>query len=357
MKIPTALTLTGLDFQLTAEPGRAPWLTLARDGAPLLTFGGLRCDDFEERNTLVTRFRKHLTDDRLAGSLVLENTIPFGGEYRLRRTLELVDRRALVTLDVTPGAGLRTLELEPLCAPGPWRELRIRLFDGTEYRRTPGAEPECYYAGATPILALQLRGEDGRELEIGVGGDLWRHAGAEADGLFEVSGQRDEIRCRRRPLALPETDDQHRRTRRFCSYFCWNWTAEPPPAPDRELPFATAELPPSAFRLAADARPLPEPCLTAAATRRRLRDLLRRESGPGLLALALPEPGVCHDAAHLERPGKKSLLHADLDDYFELHAWAGRQLARTGGALLLKLPGDRLAVRNLARPLRPLQED
>jgi hypothetical protein len=71
------------------------------------------------------------------------------------------------------------------------------------------------------------------------------------------------------------------------------------------------------------------PCWQTPGVQKTARRLVRQLAGwrrHGRLLVCLPEPGVCLDATHLDRPPQRVLPHWDLPAMLEFAVWARRQL-------------------------------
>ncbi len=349
MKKPSLLSFCGEDFRFLCRPATAHFLEVEVKRAPVARLEPSRCDNLDEKSALVNKFRKHITDDRLSGELNVETTVPFGAECKIKRSISCFDRFALVTADFFPGGDARRIELDPAHFPGPWTRARFKVFGQNEQEMSLGADKQTLYSGASPILYLELEGE-GRHVEIGIAGDLWRHTASGERGEFAIEGNAEGISLRRVPWVAAEGAEPDRRPKRFRYYLAWRGAekitssaAALPGAPEGE----------DVFRRNAAGETLPEVCWKSAGGRRHLRNIVRRTKGS--LCLALGEPGVCFDAAHLERPNKVLLQHTDMDDYLEFYCWANRHLAKDGAALTLAPAAPRTALINLSLAPRQIE--
>lgn len=284
--------------------------------------GGVTLDGFSERSLLVRKFRRHATDDRLTTDVNLNGVIPFGGEYAVLRTWDFTGAFGLATVDLR-SAGLRNIDLDPLRFPGKWARIEWLAADGAHGTGVG-------YDSAVPLVKLVLTRADGAAVETGIAGDVWRHAAAGKFGRTTLTGSDGGVLLRR-TLGMAADAEPDRRPKRFRYYLTGRGSGAAAGIDFREL-----------------SPDLPNPCLKAAPTRRLLRDLVRRLEPGAKVALRLPEIALCDDAGHLERPNKVTLAHTGWDDAFEFYTWANRQLAKTGGALVLRFPGDDVSARNFA---------
>lgn len=367
MKQKKLIQISGSDFAVKL-PVAGNMIFELNFGGARLEIAGAVCGGFGEQTAMTEKFRSHRTDDGLTAVVDSVRVVPFGCEYLIQRKIELTSGHAAFTVDVRAGAGgaLRQLELDPVVLRGDWVSIGVRAADGAAAVWTELGETPCtVYDSGEPFLSLTAQDRDGRLIDLGCGFDLWRHrsGGAAAGGnaRFTIRYEAGQLRVERRILGFSAEAEVSGRLLRL-EYFV-AWSAAPGPAvdvPAAVVELASLELPSSGRRTAADGSAAAGCCMMAAAIRRRLL-LLVRSAAAGKLTLAGVEPGVCHDAGHLERANQRVLPHWDLPELFTLHCWANRQLSKRedGSFTMATAPDSRLAgtasQRVLARPLDKIE--
>lgn len=307
------------------------WTLLdTRQGEELVNIVWGKLNNISEKDALNEKCRFHSKLDNREVQIESANVYPFGGESLLERNLKLRDKLLEVCVDVKPGRGetVRSFELEDLIIPGEFSKIEIirNLPEaGQDWQLEPlTATEDILYSAPQPWVAIVLTKVNGTILEIGIGGDYWRMQGC-GDTLWQIIRNQDAVVLKSRPVALTAEETVERRPWRFSYYIAWGRNSSTRLMAEKNDITITPEV----------GKDLECSCFRAPSVRRTLRKFIRREQeSSGNLHLILPDVTACQDAAHLERPGKKSLAHWDLEELFALYSWGNRQL---GGERLLNI--------------------
>jgi hypothetical protein len=351
MKQKKLIQISGSDFAVKL-PVAGNMIFELNFGGAKLEIAGAVCGGFGEQTAMTEKFRSHRTDDGLTAVVDSVRVVPFGCEYLIQRKIELTSGYAAFTVDVRAGArnALRRLELDPVVLRGDWVSVGVRAADGAAAVWTELGETPCtVYDSGEPFLGMTARDRDGRLIDLGCGFDLWRHRSGSAspggNARFSIRYEAGQLRIERCIFDYAAETEVCGRLLRLEYFVAWSVASEPAvEATAAVVGLASLELPSSGRRTAADGSVGAGCCMMAAAIRRRLL-LLVRSAAAGKLVLAGIEPGVCHDAGHLERANQRALPHWDLPELFTFHRWANRQLAkREGGSFAMTTaPDSRLA--------------
>lgn len=299
--------------------------------------------------------------------------LPFGAGIRLAHVYRYGNGLVRVTTDcaIPRGARLRErLGIGCLELVGAWRRVfpieagpdgSACLGPGVDVQPWPADSRELARWREEPPLALVFERQDGVQLEIGHGADLWRWENAmgiePANPSYDLQPSDSGLRFDRYAATWQGEVEPAPRSYRFSWYMAWALpaaAAEPPPAAPAPLgphgdldPAATAELlaetpggllidpgqttwPAALCRHSLTGEPLPAPCLAARGVMNRLKRIVRQ-----LAAMPQDEfpihfrglrPGVCHCAAHLGRSGRRK--HWDIAPIIEFGSWARGCLGR-----------------------------
>jgi hypothetical protein len=208
----------------------------------------------------------------------------------------------------------------------------------------PGVDRELYRAGQ-PFLILLLTDDQGRQLEIGVGDDLWRWlAGKDLEPASEflIEYRGGELFIRRAVLRYSEPAPIPAGNWRFTWYFAWHSPGRLPAArPETAVPIPVPwqiggqksnswSLPNDHWRQDAaiqlHQQSYGPPCFHANAVEGILKKWFRAQLTSGSdLFLTCPPPGLCDHASHLGRARKKNLLHWNLGALLNFWSWANGQ--------------------------------
>ena len=320
-------------FSASGNRSNAWCLLDTRRGEEILNIAWCKLNNISEVDALNEKCRFHGKLDNCEVQIETENIYPFGGESTIGRTFKLRDKLLEVCVDVKPGRGecVRNFELEELTVPG--EVAKLEIIRKLPENNTPWQleELDCtqdvIYESQQPWAAVLLTMEDGFQLEVGIGGDYWRMQGA-GNTLWSIRRTGNGIALNCKTVALADDETPERRPWRFNYYAAWGRA--------------------SALKMqASSSDTIAEPkigselecgCFRAPQVRKALRKIVRKEQeNSGNLLLKVPDVTACKDAGHLERPGKKELLHWSLDELFALYSWGNRQLG-DGRTLTIEMP-------------------
>ncbi len=318
-------------FGAAAERSNQWVLSDTRRGTDIAVWHWSRLNGISEADALNEKCRFHGKLDNSEVTVESQNVFPFGGESVIDRSLVLRDKLMEVRLDVKPGRGeaVRTFELEKMYFPGEFTSIKMiaKLPEpGGDFQlQTLDLPIGGKYESITPFALLVLTGEDGFQIEMGCSGDWWRMLGA-GNTRWSIERSADGVAVNAKLVDISEAEDIERRPWRFNYYLSWGRCGGSL-LPGRETvlnPALQAEVQTECFR--------------APAVRKLLRKLVRQQQATdNNILLKLPDVSVCDAAGHLERPGKKSLRHWDLDELFALYSWGNRALG-DGRTLRIELP-------------------
>ena len=172
---------------------------------------------------------------------------------------------------------------------------------------------------------LLLTRADGIKLELGCGGDWWRTCGA-GNTAWSIEKTSGAVTVKRKVIAIADDVELERRPWRFNYYIAWNRGSSAALLPGKDD--IVLKFDPQAAGS----------CFAAPAVRKYLRKLIRQQlEKSGNVILEMADIKSCADASHLERPGKKALLHWDLCELFALYSWGNRALGEDRN-LTIELP-------------------
>ncbi len=317
-----------------------------RNGEKVLSYGRVLCGKFSEVGALEKKLRVHPNQDSLSADIESANVIPFGCEYEISRDIHTAAgfMRFVTDIRAVNFGRVGDVTLEEVRFHG--KISKVTLFvcgkdDAVEY---DGDIPELLYEGSEPLLLVTVTYSDGSKVDFGCGSDVWRLRSAAdmagVNAVFSLKKEEDDLVLCRRPLIYDAETEVEQRPWRFKSIISWRDAGEESSA----LPENCGE-----FKNA--------PCMLEAAARRQFRRAVRRSECDLVCTGSLP--AVCTDAAHLEKPDKKELIHFDLEEYLTSFVWANRQLGRKGKGFRFSF-GDTAfagsaAVQLLSSPIRPLE--
>ena len=319
-----------------------------RNGEKVLSFGRVLCGKFSEVGALEKKLRIHPNQDSLSADIESANVIPFGCEYEISRDIHNASgfMRLVTDIRAVNFGRVGDVTLEEVRFHGKVSKVELYNCKADAPVVFAGELPEVLYEASEPILLVTVTFCDGSKVDFGCGSDVWRLRSAAdmegVDSIFSLKKEDDELVLTRRPLIYGAETEVEQRPWRFKSIISWSDAKEAAPA----LPDGCGE-----FKNA--------PCMLEATARRQFRRAVRRSECD--LVCAGSAPVVCTDAAHLEKPDKKELIHFDLEEYFTSYVWANRQLGRKGKGFRFAF-GETVfsgsaAVKNLSAPIRSLEFD
>lgn len=332
------ITVDGKGWSLRfGEPGRDRFtLQCAED--LFLVSGCCSINDLSEQNALPSRLRPHISEDEKEFSFDSKTVIPFGSEPSVVRKYKMTDRIMHLTTDlvVRVNPGMTGLTAGDFHIRGKIAKVLIFGTDGV----LKEAEGEIIYEDSVPPLSVIFQSESGAMLELSTGEDVWRWSAAERLGgksCFRIVKEEIGIRYTRELFRwIPQKDVQPPpgRVWRFNALISWC---------DAKSARRRPSKPKSVFDCAASGygkglcKESGSLCFSANGTINMLKKWLRSNLADlkdgDILLLDNVAPGPCLSAAHQDRPGKKELLHWDLNALLEFKRWAEKQLARSGAVL------------------------
>ena len=298
--------------------------SLSCNGKIIAQIGGAAVNSFPENKALVNKWRAHRAEDGRSGSMEYSTVFPLEREIQVDRRVNIFNGAAMVTTDIGGGI-VRNLELDEIFLPGKW--LRADIYNGDGF---DSIQLSSTIKAPLPVLAVTFTAEDGRKFEFGCGDDLWRYSATEQFGSctpeLTIIPEDNGVKIIRKIIDVPDTVENFPlRPWRFSWYFAWNTPTVPQHIPNAAVyDINTLDIPANSRILAEDLSRKSTPCLIAAPARKAVRKLIR-STGTDLV-LEQAQANLCFDAAHIERPQKKILLHWDLTELFDLHVWGTKQL-------------------------------
>ena len=316
-----------------------------RNGEKRLSFGRVLCGKFSEVGALEKKLRIHPNQDNFSADLESANVIPFGCEYEISRDTHTASgfMRLVTDIRAVNFGRVGDVTLEEVRFHGEISKVTLFICGKSEPVEFSGKLPEVLYEGSEPILLVTVTYSDNSKVDFGCGSDVWRlRSAADMEGveaLFTLKME-DELVLTRRPLIYGADTVIEQRPWRFKSIIAWS---------DGEENASEISEDCGKFRNA--------PCMLEASARRQFRRTVRRSETDLVCTDSLP--AVCTDAAHLEKPDKKELIHFDLEEYFTSYVWANRQLGRKDKGFRFAF-GDTVfagtaAVAKLSNPITPLE--
>ena len=330
----------GNSWKFSAGSSPNSWvLSDVRKGEDLFELQTAKLNNISEADALQEKCRFHGKLDNLEVEVESLSVYPFGGESAIGRTHSLRGNLLEVTVDIKPGRGevVRNLELEDVVFYGEFTKAEMisavpepgKSWEITALPLADGA----IWQSREPFAVLLLTRNDGTVFEMGCGGDWWRTCGM-GSTCWSIEKAADKITVKRKVVAIADDVEIARRPWRFNYYTAWNKTSAAAFYANKDD--ITLEFDPQAAGS----------CFAAPAVRKYLRKLIRQQlDKSGNVILQVPDVKGCDDAAHLERPGKKSLRHWDLCELFALYSWGNRALGEDR-SLTIQLPPESI-FRNL----------
>lgn len=278
--------------------------------------GRILCGKFSEVGALEKKLRLHPGQDDLSAEIESCNVIPFGCEYEINRVFNASSRFLRMTGDIRAVNFGRVgdITLEEIRFPADFVSVEYLVYGENAMRRVEYKDiAENPYQSSEPVVMMTVTLPDGIKVDFGCGSDVWRLRSAAAmqgvSSLFCLKIEDDELVLIRRPLIYAPETEIEQRPWRFKSIVSWSDGEERDTLTEKDCEtFANSG------------------CMLAPTARREFRRKVRRSQGSLLCTSSVP--GLCAEAAHLEKPEKKELCHFDLEEYITSYVWANRQLAK-----------------------------
>ena len=345
------LTVEGKEWNIRfGEPGRDRFtLQCAED--LFLVSGCCTINDLSEQSALPSRLRPHVSEDGKEFSFDSKTVIPFGSEPSVVRKYKMTDRVIHLTTDLVMriNPGMTGLTAGDFHIRG--KIAKVSILGTAGVLREAGGE--ILYEDSVPPLSVIFESESGAKMEVSTGEDVWRWSAAERLGgtsCFRIAKEEIGIRYTRelfRWTPQKDVEPPPGRVWRFNTLISWcNAKTARPRRPSKPKSILDCSSVQWQKGLCKDSG---EVCFAANGTINVLKKWLRSnladlEEGD-ILLLDNVSVGPCHSAAHQDRPGKKELLHWDLNALLEFKRWAEKQLDRSGASLKI-IPAKNSPVRD-----------
>jgi hypothetical protein len=310
---------------------------------------------FEEKNRL------HKSDKNDFCWIETETKHPFGAEPVIKHKYEIAGNHTRVTTDIQISHQLpmENIVIDSLLMPGEWDKIEVFQFDtGASYKissKEYNAQTFSEIKFESIPLIILLSKEDGSQIEIGCGYDLWRWNIADifdAKSEFILSKVNEGITFIRKVADWKEEYTMQRRNFRFSWYFAWgnkndkkNETTQKT-EPINKLVFknnkliANAEYNNDVYNFTIDPQNLPQNILKDSSNdicfcsrtffntfKHWLRVLYNEnEFGDYTINLTCLKPGICSKSNHVASRAKKKQLHFDYLYLFGIWEWANQCL-------------------------------
>lgn len=275
-----------------------------------------------EKSSLAEYRRTHVALDGLSGGYELSNRIPFGPEYRFKRTIEMGSGWGTVVCDaavIGPG-NIQSLELAEIVLTGNWAKcLFVKISGEVESIDITGGMP---FTSPVPWRAVVLENTAGDRFEIGTGDDWWRwvpEEDANAEFTLEITPEKADFRRKLFDFPVQEEDADAPPVRRKTWRCQWYWAWTPAKMPVCSTAVSAME-------------DIPDDCCKSPAFQRAFRNSIRKYTAKDrVISCKRTSDRFCPDAAHLERPGKKELFHFDRCEALKTFLWANKRIIASGG--------------------------
>jgi hypothetical protein len=294
----------------------------------------------------------------------MKATLPFGTEPTISRSYEFAFNHCKVTsdIDIRKGVSAEKLSIDSLFIPGDWKKaglLKAAENGVMEIEWKALENDKIFFESDKTFLAAVFEDSDGFLLEIGTGNDLWRWNSASVSGIKSSFKIRitDKGIILDRDVFMWETETPvPPRNWRFHWYFAWqekNAKTEKAqllkvlPFPEKDIIPAkgkTAAYDFSTVTLSASSKVryngtlTKTQCLQDNATQNYLKKIIRsaiQKSNKYKISFCNLAPHLCDEPAHLERPGKDTLLHWDIVSILDYALWANRQIIKGDSQLFI----------------------
>ena len=336
-------------------------MSFSFDGKTLLKSDGIELGMLKELHGLEKICRSHFSDKTGWSWVETETLHPFGSEPVIKRKWEQAGNHVRVVSDIIIRGPLSLdhISIDSLKLSGKWKqvtiysqsdpataEIKVEELDLSDFL---GKEKQFDYI---PLVLLFVS-EDGEELEIGTGYDLWRwhEFASRFNGRSELilKGTDDGLTLERKVLAFDEDYEMQRNNFRFSWYFAWDKKNNYKPktfdkcntltVSGKKL-FSDNKTTDCVYCL--DSSTLPEtvlvdgmsgkfPCFCSRQINNYLKQWLRSlyhkiEGQKKDIYLCDIDPHVCLNAAHLTRGKKNNSIHWDYVYLLGFWEWANKYL-------------------------------
>jgi hypothetical protein len=302
---------------------------------------------------------------------------PFGSEPVIKRKWEQASNHIKVITDITlhSATPMKYMKIDSLEVPGEWSKIVVIGQDTVDDLNITVTELNVaslknseYKFACIPLVVL-FQAEDGTQIEVGTGYDLWRWNQAEryeAQCNYSLIFKNDGILFNRQPFVWDDDYSFPRNNLRFTWYFAWGSKTENKTADvvknilevrNKKL---TVNKVSDAYCYTIDKSLWPKtanaknnndssetPCFISRQTGNLLKKWLRTlfpkiENSADSIILYDIEPNLCLNASHMERTNKRDTLHCDYFYIMSLWEWANRYLGESDSNFLMSLKSDSL---------------
>ena len=337
-------------------------MSFSFDGETLLKSDGIELGILKELHGLEKICRSHYSDKTGWSWVETVTHHPFGSEPIIKRKWEQAANHIRVVSDIIIRGPLTLdhISIDPLKLPGKWKKVVIYSQLTPESSEIKVAELDVSdFLGKEKRfdhipLVLLFVAEDGKELEIGTGYDLWRwHECASRFGgksEFVLRGTDGGLSLERKVLVFDEDYEMQRNNFRFSWYFAWGKNKDNNKAKSfdkcntltvsREKLFSDNKTTDCVYSL--DNSSLPDavsiegipgifPCFCSRQINNYLKQWLRslyhkiKEPKKDIFLCDF-DSHICLNASHLGRGKKKSSIHWDHVYLLGLWEWANKYL-------------------------------
>ncbi len=347
-------------------------------GRDIFESEGVELGVLKETQGIVKSVRTHYSEKTKWGSVDSETILPFGSEPKIKRKCEQAANHFRITTDVSVFSkiALESVSVDSLKIKGEWKEIDTyfqKKPDSQEIvKKTISVEKlntEAIIFDYVPLVVV-FKDENGVEVEIGTGYDLWRWNNSDrfnAKNLFTIKKEKSYILLDRKPLIWQEEHEISKFNFRYTWYFSWTKSVldekgkkSSPRKKVETLEIVKNKLVPvnsdftslSNVSLLANwpdnacASNKTEPCFISRQTENLLKNFVRSTLTNNLkdreknLTFRGVEPQICFKANHLERSKQDVFIHWDYFYIMAFYEWANRFLANSGRNFHISIKKD-----------------
>lgn len=304
-----------------------------------------------ETTSMIKRSRLHEVQSSNAWSVNIESSIPFGSEPEILRMWDIEGNHARVVSDIRVGSPCKfdRLENDSIEISGKWKELKLLTLNTDSMQLEtrivlPENKENLVYKDSMPWISVVVTSENGDQLEVTTGEDLWRRFQLDENTKAEFSllATKDTLTLKR-VLGIWNADTTWaQRTWRSKWHIAWLCTSQKistPTSRDKTvIDFATMTFPQNSQQSRTGGV-----CMMASPTlstlKKKIRSLIGSRENMNVL-ITHWTPGFCDIASHCGRNSQKKLLHHDVSEMLQFFEWANRTLVRNGGCLRINVAKD-----------------
>lgn len=345
-------------------------------GRDIFESEGVELGFLKETQGITKSVRPHYSEKTKWSSVDSETVLPFGSEPRISRNCEQSSNHFRVTTDVSvlSKIALDSVSVDSLKIKGEWKEIDTYCQKSLESQEIVKETISVVDLSSKGIifdyapLAVVFRDENGIEVEVGTGYDLWRWNNSDrftAKRLFSIKKEKGYFLLNRKPLVWKNEYEISKFSFRYTWYFSWRKSdIEDKESSSRRkaetLEIVNNKLVPAneSFTSVANVSLLaiwPEsacasnktaPCFASRQTENLLKRFVRSTLTNNIkdrekkLTLRDVDPQICFKASHLERAKLQSFTHWDYFYVMAFWEWANRYLSNSGRNFCITLKND-----------------